>query len=101
MEQEAAPAGGTAEAVYTALRRHEDAPETLAEEVELFRVLHSACRCYDLNTILARDPQVHGLKEAVAQTMDLIAYALGLRQGGVRLTLEDYREALTASQAST
>ena len=101
LEQEAAPAGGTAEAVYTALRRHEDAPETLAEEVELFRVLHSACRCYDLNTILAGDPQVQGLKEAVAQTMDLIAYALGVREGGVRLTLEDYRETLTASRAST
>jgi len=101
LEREAAPAGGTAEGVYTALRRHDDVPETLAEEVELFRVLHSACRCYDLNTILTSDPQVHGLKEAVAQTMDLIGYALDLRQGEVRLTLGDYREALTASRAST
>jgi hypothetical protein len=31
--------------------------------------------------------------------MDLIGYALDLRQGEIRLTLRDYREALTASRA--
>jgi hypothetical protein len=101
LEREAAPAGGTAEGVYTALRRHDDAPETLVEEVELFRVLHSACRCYDLNTILTRDPQVRGLKEAVARTMALIGYALASRQQEVRLTLDDYRDALAAPPVST
>jgi hypothetical protein len=101
LEREAAPAGGTAEGVYTALRRHDDVPDTLVEEVELFRVLHSACRCYDLNTILARDPQVRGLKEAVARTMALIGYALASRQNEVRLTLDDYRDALAAPPVST
>jgi hypothetical protein len=62
-------------------------------------VMHRACRCYDLNTILATDPKVHGLKEAVTLTMRLIAYALSLREGPVRLTSEDYRDALTSVSA--
>jgi hypothetical protein len=99
LEAEAASAGGGADALYAALRRHQDTPETLAEEVALFQVMHQACRCYDLNTILATDPKVHGLKEAVTLTMRLIAYALSLREGPVRLTSEDYRDALTSVSA--
>jgi hypothetical protein len=99
LEAEVASAGGSADALYTALRRHQDTPETLAEEVALFQVMHQACRCYDLNTILATDPKVHGLKEAVTLTMRLIAYALSLREGAVRLTFEDYRDALTSVSA--
>jgi hypothetical protein len=99
LEAEIAPAGGTPEALYAALSRRQDAPETLAEEVALFRMLHGACRCYDLNTILAIDPKVHGLKEAVAQTMRLIAHALSLREGDVRLTLDDYRNTLSGVSA--
>ncbi len=100
LEREAARAGGTAEALYQAFLRHPDVPETLAEEFELFRVLYQACRCYDLNTILATDPQVAGLKEAVARTMELIAYALSVRRGPVRLALDDYRTVLAAPPAS-
>lgn len=92
--QEAPP-----EALYAALARHQDVPETLAEEVALFRMMHRACRCYDLNTILAADPKVHGLKEAVGVTMQLIAYALSRREGAVRLTLDDYRNMLSAVSA--
>ena len=94
LEAEIASQGGAPEALYAALTRHQDAPETLAEEVELFRMMHQACRCYDLNTILATDPEVSHLKEAVNLTMRLIAHALDLRQGGVRLTLGDYRSVL-------
>ena len=101
LEGEAARAGGAAELVYAALLRHQDVPETLAEEVELFRVLHQACRCYDLNTILATDPTVHGLKEAVAATMGLIAHALAVRQGEVHLTIDGYRNVLTMPPVST
>ena len=99
LEAEAAAAGGTPELLYAALARHQDVPETLAEEVALFRMMHRACRCYDLNTILATDPTVHGLKEAVAQTMRLIAHAVGVRDGEVRLTLDDYRNALSGVSA--
>ncbi len=91
--------GGPPEALYTAFARHQDVPETLAEEVALFRMMHQACRCYDLNTILAADPNVHGLKEAVAMTMQLIAHALSRRDGDVRLTLEDYRNVLSPVSA--
>ncbi len=95
LEAEAASGGATPEALYAALARHQDAPETLAEEVELFRMMHRACRCYDLNTILATDPKVNGLKEAVNLTMGLIAHALALGQGSVHLTLDDYRSAVS------
>ena len=96
---EAEAAGGPPEALYEALLHHRDVPETLAEEVELFRMMHQACRCYDLNTILATDPDVHGLKEAVAVTMQLIAHALSRRDGDVRLTLDDYRNVLSPVSA--
>lgn len=91
--------GGPPEALYAALARHQDVPETLSEEVALFRMMHQACRCYDLNTILAADPNVHGLKEAVAMTMQLIAHALSRRDGDVRLTLDDYRNVLSPVSA--
>jgi len=95
LEAEVASGGATSEALYAALTRHQDVPETLAEEVELFRMMHQACRCYDLNTILATDPKVNGLKEAVNLTMGLIAHALALGQGSVHLTLDDYRSAVS------
>ena len=101
LETEAARTGGGAEALYAAFLNHADIPETLAEEFELFRILHQACRCYDLNTVLALDPAVGGLKEAVARTMELIAYAVATRQGAPRLTLDDYRSVLVAPPAST
>lgn len=94
LEAEAASAGGSPEAIHAVLTHHRDVPETLAEEVELFRMMHQACRCYGLNTILATDPQVHGLKDAVRLTMGLIALALSSGRDGVRLTLDDYRSAL-------
>ncbi|HKV46418.1 MAG TPA: hypothetical protein VJT32_17360 [bacterium] len=100
LEAEIAPAGGTVELLYRALVRHQDTPETLAEEVELFRILHRSCRCYDLNTILTADPQVRGLQEAVAATMALIAHAVAVRQGDVHLTIGDYRRALTSPPVS-
>jgi hypothetical protein len=91
--------GGTPEALYAAFTKQHDVPETLAEEFELFRVLHQATRCYDLNTILATDPAVAGLKEAVARTMELIGYAVAARSGDIRLTLDDYRDTVAARAA--
>jgi hypothetical protein len=99
LEAEATFAGGRPEALYEAFLSAPHIPETLAEEFELFRILHRACRCYDLNTILATDPTVRGLKEAVARTMELIAYAISLRQGPVRLTIDDYRTVAVAPPA--
>ncbi len=96
IEKEAARGGGTAEAMYEAFLLSPGLPETLAQECELFRILNQACRCYDLNTILAGDPEVDGLKAAVANTMELIAYAASVRGAPTRLTLDDYRSVLAA-----
>lgn len=101
LEGEAARAGGTPDALYQAFLRHPGVPETLAEEAELFRMLHRACRCYGLNTILTGDPEVRGLAEAVARTVELIAYAVATREGTVRLTLDDYRRGLVSHPASS
>jgi hypothetical protein len=101
IEGEAAREGGTPEALYAAFLKQHGLPETLAEEFELFRVLHQATRCYDLNTILATDPKVDGLKEAVARTMELIGYAIAARTGRTRLTLDDYRDVVVAARTST
>ena len=101
IEAEAAREGGTPEALYAAFLRQHGLPETLAEEFELFRVLHQASRCYDLNTILATDPKVGGLKDAVAATMELIGYAIATRAGDIRLTLDRYRDAVGAARAAT
>jgi hypothetical protein len=101
IESEAAREGGAAEALYAAFLRQHGVPETLAEEFELFRVMHHAARCYDLNTILATDPKVGGLKDAVARTMELIGYAIATRAGRIRLTLDDYRDVVVAARSST
>ncbi|MDR7400913.1 MAG: hypothetical protein QN155_01600 [Armatimonadota bacterium] len=82
------------EALYRAFRAHPQAPETLQEEFELFEVLHRACRCYGLNTVLTADPAVRGLKEAVALTLDLIAALVEEAPDPLRLTLQTYREFL-------
>jgi hypothetical protein len=96
LEAQAARAGGTPEALYEAFLRHPGIPETLAEEFELFRLLHRACRCYSLNTVLAAHGAVRGLAEAVAHTVELIAHAVA-SSGPVRLTVDDYRRALTSA----
>ncbi len=101
IEAEAAREGGTAEALYAAFLDQHGVPETLAEEFELFRVLHQASRCYDLNTILASDPKVSGLKEAVARTMELIGYAIEARSESIHLTLDGYRDVVAAARAAT
>ena len=101
IESEAARDGGTPDALYAAFLKQHGLPETLAEEFELFRMMHQAARCYDLNTILAADPKAAGLKEAVARTMELIGYAIAMRTGRTRLTLDDYQDVVVAARSST
>ncbi|MBI4277120.1 MAG: hypothetical protein HY660_01585, partial [Armatimonadetes bacterium] len=81
------------EHLYQLYAARPDVPETLEEEFALFHVMTQACRCYDLNTILTRDPLVADKKDAVALTMELIAYAVSA-QHEVLLTLETYRQAI-------
>ncbi|MDR5694922.1 MAG: hypothetical protein QN198_06165 [Armatimonadota bacterium] len=81
--------------LYEIYREHQDAPETLVEEFELFRMLHKACRCYDLNTILMEAPAVNNKKEAVQKTIELIARVVEEEPAELRLTLADYQAYLS------
>ncbi len=59
--------------LYPAFPSADDAPVSLLEEFELFRVMYQAARCYDLNTTLQKDPSVRDKRDAVERTMRLIA----------------------------
>jgi hypothetical protein len=69
-------------------------PESLREEFELFRAMHRSAACYDINTILQRDPNVRSKQEAVARTIGLIEAAVAERGRLVRCTLHDYLDAI-------
>lgn len=88
------------EDLYRAFERRRDLPETLREEFELFRVMHRACACYAINTVLTADPRVTGRKEAVGLTMGVIARLVDQRPPALRLTLENYREFLATPPAA-
>jgi len=96
---ETAARGGGAEAFYHAFERSPAVPPTLALEGELFRMLHRATRCYDLNAILASDPATQDPAAARTRTDALIAYAAAARGADVRLDLDGYRRALAAAPA--
>ncbi|HXF82872.1 MAG TPA: hypothetical protein VNN19_08990 [bacterium] len=85
--------------LYEAFERRRDAPETLREEFELFRVMHRACASYALNTTLTADPAVPDRKEAVRLTMQLIAGLVDRQPTPLRLTLADYRGFLAEPSA--
>ncbi|MBI4790776.1 MAG: hypothetical protein HY782_27420 [Chloroflexi bacterium] len=77
--------------LYDLYRASRNIPETLYEEFELFRVLHSATRDYHLNTILTKDPRNTTKAEAVRETMELIAQTADREPRDVSLTIQDYR----------
>ncbi len=77
--------------IYQLLMEQRDVPDSLLEEFELFRVMYQAAACFDLNTVLQKDPRVKDKMEAVRLTMDLIAGAVNRRPEQLRLTVDDYR----------
>lgn len=87
--------------LYALFERRPDAPETLREEFELFRVMHQACACYAINTTLTSDPAVRDRKEAVGLTMELISRLVGRRPASLHLTLDDYRPFLAEPVEAT
>lgn len=91
-----APSG---DALFAAFEQRADLPETLREEFELFRVMHQACQCYWLNTILTADPAVKDRKEAVQLTMELIARLVDQQPETLRLTLDTYRAFIASTPA--
>jgi hypothetical protein len=76
--------------LYQLFTKAGNAPDSLMEEFELFRVMYHASHCYDLNTTLQKDPAVAGKREAVARTMAVIARTLDEEPRDVHLTLENY-----------
>lgn len=89
IEGQARSAGGS---LYATMQRDRDVPATLYEEFELFRLLHRAAACYDLNTILQKDPTVPSRKEAVERTIALIAAVVAQARGTISATIDTYRQ---------
>jgi len=83
--------GYPVEALARTFTMRPDVPETLAEEFELFRVMHQACRCYDLNTILTADSVIEDKKTAVLMTMRVIARLVDTLPAEIHHDLSDYR----------
>ena len=80
--------------LYSLFTQAANVPASLEEEFELFRVMYNAARTYDLNTTLQRDPRIHDKREAVEQTLAIIARTLEREPHPIRLTLDNYRDFL-------
>jgi len=80
--------------LYSLFAEAANVPASLAEEFELFRVMYNAARTYDLNTTLQRDPRIHDKREAVEQTLAIIARTIEREPHPIRLTLDNYRDFL-------
>ena len=77
--------------LYEAFEEATDLPESLVEEFTLFREMHRATHCFDLNTTLQRDPLVTSKKEAVQLTLEVIIRGAENREPDFCLTLDNYR----------
>jgi hypothetical protein len=85
---------GPSRPIYSLFAQAADVPASLEEEFELFRVMYNAARTYDLNTNLQRDPRVRDKREAVAQTLAIIARTVEQEPHSIRLSIENYRDYL-------
>lgn len=79
-------------ALYDLYNGKKDIPETLYEEFELFRIMHKVTLCYDINTVLRRDPQVKTTREAVQRTIKLLCRIIDEEPGDLSLTLSNYNK---------
>src|SRR3989442_993669 len=73
-------------------QKAKDKPETLNEEMEMFRMLFKSAAAYDLNTVLQKDKAIGSKMEAVQKTMKLIVAALDNTREDFRYTITDYRK---------
>src|SRR5438034_11565226 len=58
--------------MWSEYEKAKDKPETLHEEMEMFRMLYSSAAAYDLNTTLQKDKAITSKMEAVSKTMRII-----------------------------
>jgi hypothetical protein len=80
--------------MWTEYQKAKDKPETLNEEMEMFRMLFKSAATYDLNTILQKDKAVTSKMEAVHSTMRIIVKALENTNETFRYGIGDYRKLL-------
>ncbi|HEV8536275.1 MAG TPA: hypothetical protein VGR87_11250 [Candidatus Limnocylindria bacterium] len=73
-------------------QKAKDKPETLVEEMEMFRMLFKSAAAYDLNTVLQKDKAIGSKMEAVHSTMRIIVKALENAKESFRYTISDYRK---------
>ena len=78
------------EKMWSEYSKAKDRPETLHEEMEMFRMMFRSAAAYDLNTILQKDPAVTSKMEAVHNTMRLIVAALDNTRDDFRYDISDY-----------
>ncbi len=83
-------ADGKGVPLYNLYNEKHNIPETLYEEFELFRIMHKVTLCYDINTVLRRDPQVKTTREAVQRTMKLLCRIIDEGPGELSLDLSNY-----------
>ncbi len=82
------------EQMWANYRQAKDRPETLDEEIEMFRMLFRSATAYDVNTILQKDPRITGRMEAVSKTMKLLVKALENTEEHFRYDLKTYEQLL-------
>src|SRR2546425_520151 len=80
-----------AERMWGEYQKAKDKPETLNEEMEMFRMLFKSAAAYDLNTILQKDKAIGSKMEAVNKTMKVIMAALDNTREDFRYTINDFR----------
>lgn len=78
--------------LYELFDKASNVPGTLMEEFELFRVMHKAAVCYDLNTVLQNDKSIPDRRTAVETTMKVIAKAMDSGAKNLKYTIQNYRE---------
>jgi hypothetical protein len=82
------------ERMWSEYQKAKDKPETLNEEMEMFRMLFNSAAAYDLNTVLQKDKAVTSKMDAVHNTMRVIVKALDNTKDTFRYGIEDYRKLL-------
>jgi hypothetical protein len=80
--------------MWSEYQKAKDKPETLNEEMEMFRMLFKSAAAYDLNTVLQKDKAVTSKMEAVHNTMRVIVKALDNTKETFRYGLGEYRKLL-------
>ncbi|HEY7624387.1 MAG TPA: hypothetical protein VIA63_05115 [Candidatus Limnocylindria bacterium] len=84
--------------MWSAYEHAKDKPETLNEEMEMFRMLFKSAAAYDLNTVLQKDKAVTSKMDAVHNTMRIIVKALDNTKDTFRYGIADYAELLSEAK---